>query len=268
MTVMRRVLVAAAALVSFVSGLAAQGAPRTLVAVFAHGDDEGPAGAVLARYAREGVRVYMIIVTDGAQGGLHTTIPRGPELARARADEARCAATALGINPPILLEYPDGALGNYVADPALLYRLTQRLHEEIQRLRPDALMTWGPDGGTGHPDHRLVSNIVTQLVRAGAPGVPEHLFYSMIPFEGLQAMSPRGAPPMLLPQAKYLTVRVAFTPADFEAGARSLACHRTQFTDEVVQGITGLSRRVLNGVMRFSPLFSTDAGTELFPATR
>jgi LmbE family N-acetylglucosaminyl deacetylase len=266
---MKRLLVSAATLMLLLSGVAAaQGAPRTLVAVFAHGDDEGPAGAVLARYAREGAQVYMIIVTDGAQGGMHTTIPRGPELARVRAEEARCAAKALGINPPILLEYPDGSLGNYVADPALLYRLTQRLHEEIQRLRPDALITWGPDGGTGHPDHRLVSNIVTQLVRAGAPGVPEHLFYSMIPLEGLQAMSPRGAPPMLVPQAKYLTVRVAFTTADFEAGARSLACHRTQFTDEVAQGITGLSRRVLNGVMPFSPLFSTDAGTDLLPVTR
>ena len=49
-----------------------QGAARTLVAVWAHADDEGPVGPVLARYAREGVQVHMIIATDGAQGAANT----------------------------------------------------------------------------------------------------------------------------------------------------------------------------------------------------
>ena len=69
---------------------------------------------------------------------------------------------------PILLGFPDGKLGDYVGDRALIYRVTQRIAEELGRLRPDAVITWGPDGGTGHPDHRIVSNIVTQLQRAGA----------------------------------------------------------------------------------------------------
>ena len=85
---------------------------KTLVAVWAHPDDEAAAGPVLARYAREGADVFMIIVTDGAQGGAHTSIPRGPELARVRADEARCAADALGVHPPILLGFPDAELGS------------------------------------------------------------------------------------------------------------------------------------------------------------
>ena len=85
------------------SRLSAQGGSKTLVAVFAHADDEGGAAPILARYAREGAKVYLIIATDGAQGGAHTSIPRGPELARVRSEEARCATDALGIHPPILL---------------------------------------------------------------------------------------------------------------------------------------------------------------------
>src|SRR5918994_603326 len=135
----------------------AQAPPKTLVAVFAHPDDESVAAPILARYAREGVQVHLIIATDGAAGGQQTSIPRGPELARARAEEARCSADALGAKPPILLGFPDGQLGNYTDDPLRLFKLTQRLQEELQRLGPDALITWGPDGGTGHPDHRLVS---------------------------------------------------------------------------------------------------------------
>jgi hypothetical protein len=70
----------------------AQGTARTLVAVWAHADDEGPVAPILARYAREGVQVHMIIATDGAQGAANTSVPRGPEIAKLRAEEARCSA--------------------------------------------------------------------------------------------------------------------------------------------------------------------------------
>ena len=152
-----------------------QGTARTLVAVWAHADDEGPVGPILARYAREGAQVHMIIATDGTQGAANTSVPRGPEIAKLRVDEARCSAQALGIQPPILLGFPDGALGNYQADPSMLYRLTQRLQEELQRLQPHVLITWGPDGGYGHPDHRIINSIVSQLVRreARTKGTPQ-----------------------------------------------------------------------------------------------
>src|SRR5690349_17105885 len=99
--------IAAAALLAPCHHAAAQpSAARTLVAVFAHADDETIVAPVLARYAREGVEVYPIFATDGAQGGAHTDIPRGPELARVRADEAACSARALGARPPIVLGFP------------------------------------------------------------------------------------------------------------------------------------------------------------------
>jgi LmbE family N-acetylglucosaminyl deacetylase len=81
-----------------------QGTARTLVAVWAHADDEAPVGPILARYAREGVQVYMIIATDGAQGAANTSVARGPEIATLRVKEARCSAQALGIQPPIAVE--------------------------------------------------------------------------------------------------------------------------------------------------------------------
>jgi LmbE family N-acetylglucosaminyl deacetylase len=117
-----------------VSGPIARGQAkaRTLVAVWAHADDEGPVAPILARYARECVQVHMIIATDGAQGAANPSVPRGPEIAKLRVEEARCSAQALGIHSPILLGFPDGALGHYNADPALLFRVRQRVHEELQ----------------------------------------------------------------------------------------------------------------------------------------
>jgi len=242
----------------------AQTPPPTLVGVFAHPDDEMMVGPVLARYAREGVRVHLIVATDGAQGGSRTTIPRGPELARARAEEMRCAAAALGAQPPILLEFSDGGLGGYAADPTLLFRLAERVQKELARLQPAAVVTWGPDGGYGHPDHRLIGDIVMQLARAGAPGVPERIFYQHFPAEGFGVMSPgRGAPPFLVPQAKQLSVRIAYTDADLATARRSMACHKTQVTDELVDRLVTTMQKTFNGVLPFVPAFATSGETNL-----
>lgn len=250
--------------------LASQGAPRTLVAVLAHADDEDPVGPILARYAREGVQVYLLIATDGSRGtgfaaARGDTIASGQDLARVRSAEAACAAQALDVKPPILLSFPDGSLGDYAGDRALGYRLTQRIAEEIERLRPDAIVTWGPEGGTGHPDHRIVGSIVTQLQRANAPGVPERVFYMYLPAEAMRALNPRrGEPPLLVPDARYLTVRVAYSPDDLQAAARSRACHRSQFTPEAAERVHGASSRFWNGSIPLVPAFPTGPLTDLF----
>ena len=248
------------------------GAAKTLILVAAHADDEGPVAPILARYAREGVHVYQIIASDGIAGaGQQGNIPRpdvtaqGEDLVKQRADEARCAAQTLGIQPPILLGFPDGKLGDYAGDRSLIYRLTQRIGEELARLRPDAVLTWGPDGGTGHPDHRIVGNIVTQLQRAGAPGVPDRVFYMYLTAEGMHAMNrQRGAPPFTIPQAKYFTVHVPFAPEDLEAARRSMPCHRSQFTPEVVARVFPASAKAWNGAIPLVPAFDGASATDLF----
>lgn len=242
-----------------------QGAARTLVSVWAHPDDEMSVGPVLARYAREGVQVHIIIATDGAQGASNTTVPRGPAIAKLRVDEARCSAQALGIQQPILLGFPDAGLGSYLDDPTRLFQLTERLHAELQRLRPDVLITWGPDGGSGHPDHRLVSAVVTQLARAGAPGVPAQVFYASIPADAMRAMNPdRGAPPFLAPQASHFTTRVPFTEADLDATRRAMACHTTQFPETAVDRMTAVMRDVWKGAVPLVPMVPQQPSNDLF----
>src|SRR6476661_2983500 len=78
------------------------GHARTLLAVFAHPDDETLVAPVLSRYAREGAHVVLVIATDGRRGAADWTgVPAGDSLATVRASEARCSARALGIEPPI-----------------------------------------------------------------------------------------------------------------------------------------------------------------------
>ena len=75
-----------------------QGEPRTLLAIFAHADDETIIAPLLSRYAREGVRVHLAIATNGDKGVReHAEIPAGTALAQARAAELDYACQALGI---------------------------------------------------------------------------------------------------------------------------------------------------------------------------
>ena len=264
---------AASTVVLMPSTPVSQTRPRTLVALLAHADDEAAAASVLARYAREGVDVHLLIASNGSAGSGSSggylvradSMPKGDSLVVQRAAEARCAALALGAKEPILLGFPDGKLGDYPGDRSLMYRLTERIAREIERLRPDVVITWGPDGGTGHPDHRLVSNIATQLLRTGAPGMPERLFYMYLPVESFRLLNPqRGEPPLLLPQAKYFTMHVPFTPADLDAAQKSMACHRSQYTAETLQRMLPPMASVLKGKISFVPAIPTMSGDDLF----
>jgi LmbE family N-acetylglucosaminyl deacetylase len=209
--------------------------------------------------------VHLLVVTDGAQGSVNAGVPPGPELAQIRIRETQCAAEALGLQPPIFMGFPDGRLGDYTNDPTLLYRVTARLAQELERLRPDAIVTWGPDGGMGHPDHRIVSNLVTQVARAGAPGSSQRLYYIYIPAEGFRALYPeRGVPPLLLPEGRHLTVRVGFEPVDFAAARRATACHQTQFTGDMMERMLAAMDREMNGAVTLSSAFDLTERRDLF----
>ncbi len=110
-----------------------------------------------------------------------------------------------------------------------------------------------------------MSSIVTQLQRTGAPGVPERLFYMSLPVELMRALNPqRGAPPLLVPKAAHFTTSVAFAPEDLAAAKRSMACHRTQFTPEVVARVAAAAAGAWNSAIPLVPAFPAAAATELF----
>ena len=137
-------------------------ADRPVLAVFAHPDDERVIGPLLSRLSREGREVHLAIATDGSKGVRdHAGIAAGPALAAARRLEAECSAKRLGVRELHLLGLEDGGLASF----ATLGRLRTELTSIIERVKPSVIITFGPEGGTGHPDHRLVGNVTTQIVQ-------------------------------------------------------------------------------------------------------
>lgn len=149
---------------------------RTLLVVIAHPDDESfPIGGTLAKYAAEGVRVVLVSATRGEAGipGLSAV-----ETGRLRTAELSCAAQVLGVSRLEFLDYPDGAL-NRVDEETVIAKLLQILQQE----KPDTLITFGPDGISGHPDHIAVHRLTTEAFDRS--GISARLLY-IAPSEATQ----------------------------------------------------------------------------------
>ena len=139
---------------------------RRLMAVLAHPDDESlGVGGTLAKYAAEGADVFLLTATRG-DGGRYHGHPKGDArhpgalaLGNIREAELRAAAAALGVREVSLLDYHDQRLD--AADPREAARLVAM---QIRRVRPDVVITFGPDGVYGHPDHIAISQFTTAAV--------------------------------------------------------------------------------------------------------
>lgn len=133
-----------------------------LLCVLAHPDDESlGTGGILARYAAEGIATYLLTATSGQAGWTgHPAEHPGPDsLGHIREQELRNAATALGVRELLLLDYVDGEL-----DQAPGYEVIAAISRVIRTLRPDVVVTFGPEGATGHPDHIAISQHTTAAI--------------------------------------------------------------------------------------------------------
>jgi LmbE family N-acetylglucosaminyl deacetylase len=123
-------------------------------------------GGVLARYGREGVETYVITATRGDAGRRGRGLPSGEEpVALIRERELRAAAGVLGVKEVRVLGYGDGKL-----DQADAGEVVRNIAGHLRRIRPHVVLTFGPDGAYGHPDHIAISQFTTAAVMAAADG--------------------------------------------------------------------------------------------------
>jgi len=202
-----------------------------LLAVFAHPDDETyRAGGTLALLARRGVRVWVLCATRG-EAGVPGLAPEqaGP----VRQAELQCACRALGIEPPRFLDYRDGTLPQVDDDQAI-----EQVVRAVRELRPQVLLTWPPDGISGHPDHVAVSRWTDEAFRRAA----DPAAYSQHKVEGLLPHTVAWLYHIVLPRslAEALGMTHLHTVPDeavtlavdvsavWEAKLAAIRCHRSQ----------------------------------------
>jgi LmbE family N-acetylglucosaminyl deacetylase len=179
--------------------------PSRIFAVFAHPDDETfLAGGTLAKYTAQDCEVFVVCATygEGGRRGEYEDLST-QEFARLRQRKMKAACRALGVNEPIFLGCADQQLARNCWNSAMI-----EVVRYIRELKPDVVITFGPDGVSGHPDHVALSQIVTSavsdagnrtLISRGDPFRPSALYYVLrsesLP-ECCKSSAPVEAPPV------------------------------------------------------------------------
>src|SRR3954469_4818197 len=248
MRILTSAVLSAALVVSPPLSAAAQSG-RPILAVFAHPDDARVIGPLLSKLAREGRETHLVIATDGSQGIRDFAhIPAGPELAAARTKEATCAANRLGVRQLHILGLPDGGLASF----AVLGKLRAGIAAIIDSVKPAVIITFGPEGGTGHPDHRLVGDVTTQIIESDSRYSNIDLLYASLPTERLRT-APKASPTVNGMAEALLTVRVPFEKQDLAAGREEFACHRSQYAPAEMDSVNAYLAHAWNGKVWLRP---------------
>jgi len=236
---------------------------RSLLAVFAHPDDESLAcGGLLAWCADLGARVSLLCVTHG-EDATSADLDR-TALFRERARELNDAAQVLGIREVFLLDYPDGELPWLDAERAV--KLKADIAETIRLLAPDVVITFGEDGLYWHPDHIAVHEATTAAVNALGSAAPA-LYYVTMPqgavralVERVERQAPEGPshrhvlgiddPDAFGALASPPTLVVDVT-RHAVAKLRALRCHRTQVAGGALEYLREADAPALLGIEQF-----------------
>jgi len=141
------------------------------MAILAHPDDESMClGGTLARYAAEGISTHLVTATRGEKGwsGPPEEYPCPTALGAIRQAELLDAAHVLGLQSVDFLDYIDGELAQ-----ADVQQATARIVSLVRSIRPQVVLTFGPEGDYGHPDHIAISQLTAgALVCAADPVYP------------------------------------------------------------------------------------------------
>jgi LmbE family N-acetylglucosaminyl deacetylase len=229
----------------------------TVLAILSHPDDELIMAPVLARIAREQGEVTLVFATSGDAGPGVSGLEKGDELAELREREARCAAFALGLEEPIFWRFGDGTLADEARNTEDIMRdMSERIAGLIELQEPTVVMTWGPDGGYGHADHRMTSNAVTQIVQAMGPDRPD-LLYAAFPAFGEEDADLPGFDGWGRTHPSLVTDQIAYEVPDLDATIAAVNCYESQFDAAARRVLAGtLHARVWRGKVPFRLAFA------------
>ena len=135
---------------------------RTLLGVWAHPDDEAYLSAgLMAEFRHHGDRVVVVTATLGELGTSDPATWPPERLAKRRHFELCNSLAAVGVDELRLLGYADGMCDRGDGTAAIA--------AHIADVEPDLIVTFGPEGMTGHPDHRAISRWTTDAWASTRP---------------------------------------------------------------------------------------------------
>lgn len=253
-------------------------APPRLLLVHAHPDDESLwTGGTIARYAARGVQVTVVTCTLGEQGEIippnlaELAADAADQLGGYRAGELRSACAALRVTDHRFL----GGIGRWrdsgmAGDPANRHprafvngspdEQAAALRQIIADVRPQVVVSYGPDGGYGHPDHIRAHDVTKAAAHGSGVARVFHTVRSaasietgraeLATFTGLPYRVPE---PGALPAVPDETITTTIDVTDhLPAKLRALRAHATQVSvwhDDAGHSVYALSNEIAQPVL-------------------
>ena len=115
--------------------------------------------------------------------------------------------------------------------------LVKRIGQMVRQDAPSVVMTWGPDGGYGHGDHRMMSDTVTQVIQGMAPDQRPDLLFAAFPEP--DAPLP-GFEDWATTHPSLVSDRIEYTATDLQATREAMACYESQFPPAALAGLPDL----------------------------
>jgi len=198
--------------------------PGPILLVFAHPDDESSSVAgTIAKYTQRGVSVDLICATRGEKG-TRLDVPPDVDTATAREAGLRIAARITGIRDIYLLGYTDGDL-----DKTDVSEVANRVMKIMRKVQPEVVITFGPDGISGHPDHKAISKATTAAFEMLIESVngPRKLYYVTIPESALAEIGNEDLDSIRTRPDDEITTTINIT-GHLDTKIRALEAHSSQ----------------------------------------
>lgn len=130
--------------------------------------------------------------------------------------------------------------------------MKDQLTKHIKEINPDLIITFGPDGDTGHSDHRMISNMTTEIIlkEGWVEKIPVYYLgwtekdnakFKVI--GGLNTVDP-----------KYLNVSIKYTQEEEEKALDALGCDKSQLSVQEIQEWKDMERKDLTNTLFFRQL--------------
>lgn len=260
---------------------------RKLMAIVAHPDDESLGlGGTLAKYAAEGAEISVLMATKGERGRFGTA-PVSPGMdivGKTRSGELLKACAVLGVQHVRFLGYIDGDL-----DQAPTEQIIEEIALHIRDLQPQVVLSFGPEGAYGHPDHIAISQFTTAAILKATladfdslhskPHAVLKLYnvlWSKPIWEVYQAafkemgMTVDGERRLAFPYPEWMITTQIKAEAYWEIAWAAIQCHQTQIAIyQNLDQLTPAQHKVLWGRQEYYRVFSLVNGgrtkeTDLF----
>ncbi|MFZ1805862.1 MAG: PIG-L family deacetylase [Cyclobacteriaceae bacterium] len=208
---------------------------QNILVVVAHPDDETAFGSALAKHARLGDNVYVIFAVDAK---FDTRLISAPpdSLLKIKQNEVACSCEKLRINKPIFFSFNslDRKHGNRdgvrdAVDTGNQFK--EKFKQTLADIQPDLIITFGPDGEYGHPEHIVVGSLVTELLLREGWVDTYPLYY----FGWTKTQEADGDGWVRYADDQYFNTRITYTDEDEQNAMDAIQCYASGFTQKDIE---------------------------------